>query len=56
MSEIDDLVRTQNLLFSEWRERSRLLSIDEAYLRYVVGGRPSKLSRVLRALWRVKDA
>ncbi len=34
----------------------KIMSLDEAYARYVVGGRPPKLLRMLRALWRVKDA
>jgi hypothetical protein len=56
--EIDDLVRKQNLISSvelAW-EQSGILTLDEAYKRYLIGGREPKLLRMLRALWRVKDA
>ncbi len=48
------LVRAQNLALVAYTDK--IMSLDEAYDRYIEGGRPPKLLRMLRALWRVKDA
>jgi hypothetical protein len=63
MPEIVDLVRKQNevtrLAAALWRHRlvadPSLISLAEAYKLAGIK-RPSKLLRMLRALWRVKNA
>ena len=45
----------QNFIFSTLWKQSRILTLDEAHI-FSGLTRPSKPIRMLRALWRVKDA